>query len=439
MEVGDLQLYRDVFPFNDVPRIIIGADSYVGGLDHINNVYITDTTLRDGQQGWRNLTHDESVRIYEALVELGGDGTITTCEVFLYTEKDRAVVRTLLNLGYRYPKVIGWIRASLEDLKLVIDSKLDETIILTSISDYHIYFKLGLTREQAFDKYLRVVEEALKRGIAVKCALEDVTRADLNRNVIPFIRKLIRLREKYSIPIRIKLSDTLGLGLPFPEIPPPRGIPALIRALTSEGFPGVDLEFHGHNDFGLVVANQLSAWIYGAGGANCTLLGIGERSGNCPLEVMLIHYQGLRRDRKVNLRAIRRVIELFKELGFEIPDFQPVVGANAFRTKAGIHVDGLIKNPEVYLPYNPMELLNIPYSISITPYSGRSAIAYWLNMYFRLEPDEAFTKDDPIVNAIYSDVQRIFSDGRREELRDEDMLLLVKKYIPELLKRVSDG
>ncbi|MEM1600598.1 MAG: hypothetical protein QW339_01295 [Sulfolobales archaeon] len=432
-----LELYKDVFPFTDVPRIVLNGLTNVGDLDHISKIYITDTTLRDGQQGWRNLTYDESIKIYELLVELGGDGVIATCEVFLYTEKDRRIARTLMNFGFRYPKVIGWIRASREDLRLVFNAGLDETIILTSISDYHIYYKLGLTRESAFRKYLSVVEEALSRGVAVKCALEDVTRASLSRNVIPFVRELMRLREKYSIPVRIKLSDTLGLGLPYPEVPPPRGIPALVRALISEGFPGEDIEFHGHNDFGLVVANHLAAWIYGAGGSNCTLLGIGERSGNCPLEVMLIHYLGLRRDRRVVLKPLRRVINLFKELGFNIPEFQPILGSNAFRTKAGIHIDGLIKNPEVYLPYDPEALLGIPYTIAITPYSGRSAIAYWINAYFGLSSDEALTKDDPRVDAIYNEIQKIFLESNKNVLNDEDMLVLVKKYVPELIRRLD--
>jgi isopropylmalate/homocitrate/citramalate synthase len=439
MVMEEVELYKDLYPFVDLPRIVLGGGDGGGMYGVPSRIYLTDTTLRDGQQGWRNLTFEESVRIYELLVELGGDGVITTCEVFLYTEKDRRVAKALLDLNYRYPKVIGWIRASLDDLRLVIDNGLDETVILTSISDYHIYYKLGLTRDLAISKYLSVVEEALKRGISVKCALEDITRASLTKNVLPFIRKLMRLREKYSIPVRIKLSDTLGLGLPFPEVPPPRGIPSLIRTLISEGFPGEDIEFHGHNDFGLVVANHLAAWIYGAGGSNCTLLGIGERSGNCPLEVMLIHYLGLRRDKKVNLRSIKKVAEFFTEIGFRIPEFQPVVGSNAFRTKAGIHVDGLMKNPEVYLPYDTDLILGIPYTISITPYSGRSAIAYWINTYFRLSRDEALSKDDPRVNAIYEEVQRIFSEGRKDALNDDEMLAIVRKYIPELVEGRSSS
>jgi len=438
MEVHDIQLYRDLFPFTDVPRIqLIGSG---GDFKHLSKIFITDTTLRDGQQGWRNFTFDECIKLFEVISELSGDGVITTSEFFLYTEKDRRVVRTLLDYNFRYPKIIGWIRASRDDLRLVLESGLDETIILTSISDYHIYFKLGLTRESAISKYLSVVEDALRNGISVKCALEDITRADLRRTVIPFIRSLMRLSERYSIPIRIKLSDTLGLGLPFPDVPPPRGIPALIKTIINEGgVQGEYLEFHGHNDFGLVVANHLAAWIYGAAGSNCTLLGIGERSGNCPLEVMLVHYAGIRGDKRVNLRAIRKVINIFTEMGFRIPEFQPIVGENAFKTKAGIHVDGLIKNPEVYLPYDPNLLLGIPYTVSITPYSGRSAVAYWINTYFNLSGEEAVSKDDPRVDTIYREIQQLFSNGRSSELSNEEMLIFVKKYFPELYARYVRG
>jgi isopropylmalate/homocitrate/citramalate synthase len=93
-----------------------------------------------------------------------------------------------------------------------------------------------------------------------------------------------------------------------------------------------------------------------------------------------------------------------------------------------------MKNPEVYLPYDTDLILGIPYTISITPYSGRSAIAYWINTYFRLSRDEALSKDDPRVSTVYEEVQRIFSEGRKDALNDDEMLAIVRKYIPELVE-----
>ncbi len=426
-------LFREIFPFTAPPRIIL-QNTHVRF--NPSKISVTDTTLRDGQQGWRTFTVEECLRLYEVLVEIGGRGAISSTELFLYTPKDREAASKIIEAGHEYPKPIGWIRASHSDLMLVADAGLDETVVLASISDYHIYYKLGLTRDRAFEKYLSVIEEALKMGITVRCSLEDSTRADLQRNILPFVRRLMRLSERYGVPVKVKVADTLGLGIPFPTVPPPRGIPALITMLIDEGgVPGEWIEFHGHNDFGLVVANHLAAWLYGAALSNCTLLGMGERAGNCPLEVMLVHYAGLRGDASnVNLRAIPRAAELLRSMGFRIPEFQPLVGENAFRTKAGIHVDGLMKNPEIYLPFDPRVVLGVPYTVSITPYSGRAAVALWVNAHLQVAGSNGcgVSKNDPRVEAMYREIVRMFEEeGRREPLRDEEMLALARKYFPE--------
>ena len=428
---NELNLYRNIYPFNSPPRIDLSNNPYINA----NAIALTDTTLRDGQQGWRSLTVDESLRIYEALADIGRRGSIISTELFLYTHKDREVARRIMEYSYEYPKPIAWIRATQEDLRLVLDTGLDEAVILTSISDYHIYYKFGVSRKRAFEKYLSVVEEALKAGITVRCTLEDATRASLDTNIVPFVSRLIRLSDKYGVEVKIKIADTLGIGLPFPTVPPPRGIPSLIRKVIERtGFDGKNIEFHGHNDLGLVVANHLAAWLYGAGMSNCTLFGVGERAGNCPLEIMLMHYVGIKgNNNDVNLRAIARAANTMRALGFRIPEFYPLVGENAFRTKAGIHVDGLLKNPEVYLPFNPLEVLGLPYTVSITPYSGRAAVALWINAHINRNVGNGFKipKDDPRVVAIYNEVVELFERGnRREPLSDGEMLRIVKKHFP---------
>jgi len=426
---NDLVLYEDLFPFTRPPRLN----------SRNTNIVVTDTTLRDGQQGWRSFTVDEGLKIYEVLAKLGGSGAIETTELFLYTHKDRKLVSKIKELGFKYPKPVAWIRASFSDLKLVKDAGLDKAVILSSISDYQIYFKLGMSRESAIEKYVRVAEEALKSGIEVMSTLEDFTRADPEKNVLPLARRLMKLSERYGVPVRIKLADTLGLGLPFPDVPPPRGVPAVLKYIMEEaGVPGGWIEFHGHNDLGLVVANHLVAWLYGARSSNCTLLGIGERAGNCPLEVMLVHYVGIRGDDgTANLRAIKDAAELLKSMGFRVPEFHPLLGENAFRTKAGIHIDGLIKNPKVYLPFNPVEVLGVPYTISINPYSGKSAIALWVATRLdggRVDPQRIKElKKDPRVEKAYSDVLKLFQeDSLRTSLNDEEVLEIIIKYFPEV-------
>ncbi len=426
---GGDAFFRDVYPFVDVPRVGRIGDRELA--ENLSKIYITDTTLRDGQQGWRMFTVRECERIYELLAEMGK--AVVSTEVFLYTSKDREIARRLLSYGYEHPKVVAWIRATHSDLQLVTDAGLDEAVILTSISDYHIRYKFNSTREEVTGKYLEVIEEALSRGIAVKASLEDITRADLHGLAIPFVRRLMKLGEKYGVQVKIKVCDTLGVGLPFHEVPLPRSVPRIAQALREAGVPQECMEFHGHNDLGLVVANHLSAWLYGIASANCTLLGIGERAGNCPLEVMAVHYAGLKGSADINLKALSKVSELFDEMGYKGTEHYPIVGKNAFRTKAGIHVDGIMKNPEVYLPFDPMKVLGRPYSVSITPYAGRSAIVLWIRNHLRYD---GVSKDDERVVAIYNDIVEYFSrTDRVEPLTDEEMADFVRKYFPELFKR----
>ncbi|MEM2706253.1 MAG: 2-isopropylmalate synthase, partial [Ignisphaera sp.] len=308
--------FRDIYPFHDVPHVGRIDDREV--TENLSKIHLTDTTLRDGQQGWRMFSIEECEKIYELLVDIGR--AIISTEVFLYTDKDREAAKRLISYGYEYPKVIGWIRATHSDLQLVVDAGLDETVMLTSISDYHIRYKFGVTREEAIKKYLEVIEKALSRGIAVRASLEDITRADIHGVVIPFIKKLLELSERYGVPVKIKLPDTLGLGLPFYEVSLPRSIPRIVKTIRSLGIPQEYIEFHAHNDLGLAVANQIAAWMYGAAAANCTIFGIGERSGNCPLEIMTIHYAGIKGSQDINLRAISKIPEVFEKMGYRAVD-----------------------------------------------------------------------------------------------------------------------
>ncbi|MEM3371817.1 MAG: 2-isopropylmalate synthase [Candidatus Korarchaeum sp.] len=418
-----MRWYEWFFPEMSIPRVARRAPSH--------DLVITDTTLRDGQQGSRPFTEEECIKIYSLLSELdNGSGVIRDIELFPYTAKDRRVIKTLIDFGTT-PRPIGWIRASMEDLRLVKESGLDTTVLLTSVSDYHIYHKLGIDREVAKGKFLSVIREALRIGLRVKVAMEDITRSDIYGFVLPFMDEVMRISESEGVDVGFKLSDTLGLALPFPELPLPRSVPKLVRTLIDElGLRSGQLEFHGHNDFHLVVANHLAAWLYGASLSNCTLMGIGERAGNCPLEAMAVLRSQLTEDDRMSLRAIGRIADLFREMGFTVPKFYPLLGENAFSTKAGIHIDGLLKNPSIYLPFDP-EMIGRPYSVEVSPYSGRAGLVYWLARRLNLR-DWRVLKEDPRVELAYSEVMKLFENGRVDPLSEEEVMNLMRKYFPEL-------
>jgi isopropylmalate/homocitrate/citramalate synthase len=277
-------LYKEIFPYTELPKIEFENTQVPMNLPE--EIWITDTTFRDGQQAREPYTADQMVHLYDLMHKLGGErGVIKFTEFFLYTRRDREALERCLGLGHEFPKVTAWIRANKRDLELVKKVNVDETGILSSLSDYHIFYKLGWNREKAIQNHLTIAETCLEREIIPRCHVEDATRADFQGVVIPFVQRLMRLSEEYSLPTKVRLCDTLGLGLPYPNSKLPRSIPKMIHSVLIEGgLPSEWLEFHGHNDFHQAVGISTSAWLYGCCGNNGTLLGIGERSGNTPIE-----------------------------------------------------------------------------------------------------------------------------------------------------------
>jgi len=441
VEVKEPKLYKDIFPFKGAPRALF--DGVVINTNIPEKLWISDTTFRDGQQSREPYSVEQITSLFKLLHDLGGkEGKISYTEFFPYTKKDREAIRKCMDFGYKYPRITGWIRATKSDLEYVKELKLEETGLLTSISDYHIFYKFpGKSRSQIVRNYLDVVEEALKSGIAVRLHIEDVTRADIFGTVVPLVKKAMKLAAKYGLPVKVRCPDTLGVGLPWPEAALPRGIPKLFWLLNKAlGVPSEWLEFHGQNDFHLGVANATSAWLYGASLNNCTLLGIGERAGNIPLEAMIFVYSMIKGTFDgMNTKVIKYITEYYeKELDYKLPNYYPIVGKNFNVTRAGIHADGLLKNPEMYLPFDTEELLDSPPRVMISEHSGLAGIAFWINTFFRLKGKEKVSKDDPTLKNIQDEVVKQYQEGRVTAMLDEEVLALVKRYMPDIWNKYKD-
>ena len=366
-ERSEPDLMRDIFPYVEVPRIPF--DYRLIPPSPPKEIYITDTTFRDGQQARKPYTVEQIVQLYEMLSRLGGpNGVIRQSEFFLYSRKDKEAVEKCRELGLRYPEITGWIRAKAEDLKLVKEMELNETGILTSVSDYHIYLKLGKTRKQAIEDYLAIVKQALEYGITPRCHFEDATRADVYGFCVPFAQELMKLAEDARQKIKIRICDTMGFGVPYPGSALPRSVEKWIRAMIDDaGVPGEWLEWHGHNDFHKVLVNGVTAWLYGCSAVNGTLLGWGERTGNPPIEGLIIEYISLRGEQNgIDTTVITEIADYFQEeIGDYIPPNYPFVGEEFNVTRAGIHADGIIKNEEIYNIFDTAKILNRPLDILV--------------------------------------------------------------------------
>ena len=293
-DVPHPNLHRKIFTYGEIPKTAFNMRHVP--MECPKDIFITDTTFRDGQQATKPFAVKDIVELYKMLHRLGGpNGLVRQSEFFLYSEKDREAVEKCLELGYDFPQVTSWIRASEKDFELVKQFGIKETGILVSCSDYHIFKKMNLTRGQAMEKYLTIVKKALERGIVPRCHFEDITRADYFGFVVPFAIELMKLSRESGIPIKIRACDTMGYGVTYPGTALPRSVQGIVYGFRYYAeIPSEQLEWHGHNYFYKAVVNSATAWLYGCSAVNTTLLGIGERTGNTPLEAMAVEYVSLR-------------------------------------------------------------------------------------------------------------------------------------------------
>lgn len=439
-DVEQPQLYRDLFPYTNICRT--SFDDVLLAPRPAEQMRITDTTFRDGQQARPPYTVKQVAKMFDFLHRLGGkSGLITGSEFFLYSAKDRKCIDVCRARGYRFPRVTAWIRANKDDLKLARDMEFDETGMLTSVSDYHIFLKLGKTRRQAMDMYVKLAEQALDWGIIPRCHFEDVTRADIYGFCLPLAQRLMELAHQSGMPVKIRLCDTMGYGVPYTGAALPRSVQRIVRAFTDEaGVPGQWLEWHGHNDFHKVLVNGVTAWLYGCGSVNCTLFGFGERTGNTPLEAMLVEYISLTGDdAAADTTILAEVAEFFeKDLNYRIPYNYPFVGRDFNATSAGVHADGLAKNEEIYNIFDTTRLLGRPVPITITDKTGRAGVAYWLNVNLKLPPEKQVSKKHPAVGKIYDAIVDLYEHGRTTSMSHEEMEALAQKFMPELFHSEFD-
>ena len=236
-----------------------------------------------------------------------------------------------------------------------------------------------------------------------------------------------------GIPVKIRACDTMGYGIPYTGVALPRSVPGIIYGLRNYAdVQSSQLEWHGHNDFYKAVANASCAWLYGASAVNCSLLGIGERTGNVPLEAMVFEYASLRGTLDgMDPTVVTDIARYYqKEIGYKIPEMTPFVGRNFNVTRAGVHADGLMKDEEIYNIFDTGRLLGRAPEVAVSNTSGLAGIVYWINSYYGLPPREMVAKDDEIVAQLKDWVDEQYNEGRQTVLSDAELDEQMQKLAP---------
>ncbi len=437
-DVAEPNLQRDIYSYGTVPKVAFNHRRVPMNMPE--EIWITDTSLRDGQQSMEPYSVEQIVNIYKLLSKLGGPyGIIRQSEFFIYSKKDREAVEKCMELGLKFPQITSWIRASKRDFQLVRDLGIKETGILVSCSDYHIFKKMKMTRQQALEHYLATISDAFDAGVIPRCHLEDITRADFYGFVVPFVNEIQKLSRQAGIPVKIRACDTMGYGVPYTEAAMPRSVAGIIYGLQHYAdVPSECLEWHRHNDFYKAVSNASTAWLYGACAVNCSLLGIGERTGNVPLEAMVFEYASLRGSMDgMDPTVITEIAEYFsKEMGYDIPPMTPFAGSSFNTTKAGIHADGLMKDEEIYTIFDTNKILNRPAKVEISKTSGAAGIAYWINQNYRLSGAETLSKNDPLVVELKAWVDAEYESGRQTMISYKELQEKIRAFAPGRFEEV---
>jgi len=418
------EYFLDSFPRDQFPQYV-----WTDRPAHLPaQAWTTETTHRDGQQGGLPLNLEQSLAIYDLLCRFTGtSGAIRQAEFFAYRASDRAMLEAALDMHHSGAPIepTTWIRATAKDVALIAGLGVRETGMLASASDYHTFHKFTPAgRSAAARTYLDAVTAVLAAGLRPRLHLEDATRAP-REFMLPFVTAVLERAQAFGPEQRprFRVCDTLGLGLPYDGVAWPRSVPRMIRELRGLGLAAEDLEFHPHNDTHLVVANCLAAVQAGCAAINGTLLGKGERSGNAPLEGVLLHLIGLGYfDRAApDFKALNDLAALYEAMGEPVPAKYPLFGKDAHRTRAGIHADGLNKFWWMYAPFDVPALLGRPLEVSLTKDSGVAGLIFTVKQHAGRE----LAKDDPTLLKLHAWMLAEFDQGRQTAIEWEEIRGLV--------------
>lgn len=385
----------------------------VKDLKNGRQIYVVDTTLRDGEQtAGVVFANEEKLAIATMLSDLGVDQLEVGIPTMGGDEKD--AIKSIVKRNLK-SSIMAWNRAVISDIQESIDCGVDAVAISISVSDIHIKNKLKTSREWVLENMVKSVEYAKKNGLYVSVNGEDASRADRE-----FLIKFMKAAKEVGAD-RFRYCDTVGVMGPFQ-------IEEEIKALYDNA--KLDIEMHTHNDFGMATANAIAGLRGGANHVGVTVNGLGERAGNAALEEVVMALKFVYGcDVDMDTTMFREISEyVSKASGRVLPIWKAIVGTNMFAHESGIHADGALKNPKNYEAFDP-SVVGLERQIVIGKHSGKAAIVNKFKEYnIELTNEEA----SAILEIVRSTSVRL-----KRSLFDKEIVGLYKEYKRQLTEKAN--
>ena len=370
-------------------------------------VRIFDTTLRDGEQSpGFSMNTAEKVRMARQLAALGVD--VIEAGFPIASQGDLEAVRKVAEEVRGVP-IAALARAKKEDVRAAIEALESATEprlhVFLATSDLHMRVKLNMTREQVLEAIDSMVRLGRQHVAEVEFSAEDAGRTEIG-----FLCRVCRVAIDAGASV-LNLPDTVGYAVPEEYAEMFRRV----REYLGDP-PGITLSAHCHDDLGLAVANSLAAVRAGVRQIECTINGIGERAGNASLEevvvALAVRKESFGVTTGIRLNELFPTSRLLSEItGIQVVPNKAVVGSNAFAHEAGIHQDGIIKNPLTYEIISPQTVGVPSRSLVLGKHSGRNALRVTLR-------DLGYEPNDTELAECYRRVTALADQAKQVRTRD---------------------